>query len=169
MRTTALTLSVGLTLCMLATAAPLPQETVDQHNCVEQCLIVQEDCLLNSISMSGCVIEFDDCHNSCIPVTTAPAPAVDTSKTTPAPKQQPNQPSPNTSNTEKHKDVTHETEVTPSKTTTEGNNGEDDDGDDDDDDDAEDDGIEDEDSDENPKDLGDNEGEDGYDDDNSGY
>ncbi|KAF9957045.1 hypothetical protein BGZ70_009666, partial [Mortierella alpina] len=52
---------------------PAPQETPEEYNCIEECLQVEEECLLNSIGMSPCVIAFDDCHTKCVPI---PEPAV---------------------------------------------------------------------------------------------
>ncbi|KAI8599416.1 hypothetical protein EDD21DRAFT_379923 [Dissophora ornata] len=74
----------------------------EEVRCVDECLSTEEECLLNSISMSACVEAFDACHRDCVPET----PVV------PATTQQNEEEDPNTSNNEMHQDVTQETEVT---------------------------------------------------------
>ena len=64
----------------------------EEERCLDGCLKVEEDCLLESISMYDCVVAFDTCHQACYPnehVSQAPAAA-----------DGPN----------KHKDVTEDTE-----------------------------------------------------------
>ncbi|KAG0036825.1 hypothetical protein BGZ82_003659 [Podila clonocystis] len=66
---TALTAAIGC-LAVLSAApapAPAPQETAAEYHCIEECLSVEEDCLLNSISMMECVNQYDSCHTSCQP------------------------------------------------------------------------------------------------------
>lgn len=68
MRLTTVSLTLSLAFAFLASAAPAPQlETAEQVACVDKCLKTEEDCLLESISMSQCVIDFDTCHQICFP------------------------------------------------------------------------------------------------------
>ncbi|KAF9121648.1 hypothetical protein BGW39_010368 [Mortierella sp. 14UC] len=101
MRLTAVSLTLSLAFAFLASAAPAPQhETLEQERCVDVCLKTEEDCLLESISMSQCVIDFDTCHQICFPeehIPGGPAPAI--LPAAPAPGGTPGGP-------EKHKDVT---------------------------------------------------------------
>ncbi|KAF9337154.1 hypothetical protein BG006_006031 [Podila minutissima] len=49
---------------------PLPEpggHAAAEYHCIEECLSVEEDCLLNSISMTECVNQYDSCHTSCLP------------------------------------------------------------------------------------------------------
>ncbi|KAG0369651.1 hypothetical protein BGZ54_009300 [Gamsiella multidivaricata] len=45
----------------------LQLEPLEQTKCLDECLSLEEDCLLNSISMSGCIVSYDECHRDCIP------------------------------------------------------------------------------------------------------
>ncbi|KAF9289732.1 hypothetical protein BGZ74_000673 [Mortierella antarctica] len=67
---TALTAAIGCLAVLAAAApapAPAPQETAAEYRCIAECLSVEEDCLLNSISMTECVNQYDSCHTSCLP------------------------------------------------------------------------------------------------------
>ncbi|KAF9991616.1 hypothetical protein BGZ80_004165 [Entomortierella chlamydospora] len=75
MRFVQLTLALSLAFILVASAAPAPvpiQETEEQARCVDVCLSTEEDCLLNSNSMTDCVTAFDSCHRECVPEVTTP-------------------------------------------------------------------------------------------------
>ncbi|KAF9430789.1 hypothetical protein BGZ76_000698 [Entomortierella beljakovae] len=66
MRTVYFTLALTLVFTLLASAAPV-KETQEQFMCIEECLSVEEECLLNSIAMLECVNAYDVCHTICVP------------------------------------------------------------------------------------------------------
>ncbi|KAF9922464.1 hypothetical protein FBU30_007418, partial [Linnemannia zychae] len=86
---------------------------VAQEQCVEECLKKEEDCLIDSISMTQCVIDFDTCHQICFPEAYIPD--------LPPPATVPGPPTAEPGTPTKHKDVTNDT-----------TDGQDDDGDNDD-------------------------------------
>ncbi|KAF9302736.1 hypothetical protein BGZ74_004920, partial [Mortierella antarctica] len=70
--------AVSLAFVVLTNAAPVrvavsapivrrQDNTANEFQCLEECLATEEECLLNSISMSACVSAFDDCHKICVP------------------------------------------------------------------------------------------------------
>ncbi|KAF8942014.1 hypothetical protein BGZ47_006959 [Haplosporangium gracile] len=76
----------------------------EQGACVDKCLKTEEDCLLESISMSQCVIDFDTCHQICFPeepIPNGPLPA-----TLPAAPGAPGNGDGDGSGLKKHTDVT---------------------------------------------------------------
>ncbi|KAF9152816.1 hypothetical protein BG015_004644 [Linnemannia schmuckeri] len=105
MRLTTVSLTLSLAFAFLASAAPAPQhETAEQESCVDKCLKTEEDCLLESVSMSQCVIDFDTCHQICFPeehIPDGPSPA-----TLPAAPGTPGNGDGDGSGIKKHKDVT---------------------------------------------------------------
>ncbi|KAF8975220.1 hypothetical protein BGZ46_009325 [Entomortierella lignicola] len=88
---TALALTLSLALALAASAAPAPapapQETTEQYKCVDLCLLVEENCLMESNSMLDCVNSYDKCHMECVPE---------------APVQQPPQSPPKEEHNEEH-------------------------------------------------------------------
>ncbi|KAG0059878.1 hypothetical protein BGZ89_012734, partial [Linnemannia elongata] len=88
MRILSITLAVSLALVAITNAAPMPMpmpmpaldenpnfdESQDEFACVEQCLQVEEQCLLVSNSMNACVVAFDSCHATCVPEVAQPGP-----------------------------------------------------------------------------------------------
>ncbi|KAF9319289.1 hypothetical protein BG003_009499 [Podila horticola] len=112
---TALTAAIGCLAVLAAAApapAPAPQETSAEFHCIEECLSVEEDCLLNSISMTECVNQYDSCHTSCLPnrpppqhqAPPPPPPQHDAPPATPAPAP----PAPQTGKNDKNKNVEDE-------------------------------------------------------------
>ncbi|KAF9084052.1 hypothetical protein BGX27_003929 [Mortierella sp. AM989] len=113
MRFVQLALAFSLSFVLVAFAAPapapIPQQTEEEFKCVDECLAMEEECLLNSIGMSECVMSFDKCHMECVPE--APA------KPEPAPPKEPKEPT--ISHNESHKNITNETDVSNPTPTTE--------------------------------------------------
>ncbi|KAG0283162.1 hypothetical protein BGZ96_012470, partial [Linnemannia gamsii] len=79
MRILSITLAVSLALVTMTKAAPMPMpmpaldenpnfdENQEQFACLEQCLQVEQQCLLVSNSMHDCYVAFDSCHGVCYP------------------------------------------------------------------------------------------------------
>ncbi|KAF9353203.1 hypothetical protein BGX34_011738 [Mortierella sp. NVP85] len=117
MRIPSLTIAVCLAFTLLVSAVPAPPRelTPTERICENECLRVQEECLLNSIEMKGCVDNYDFCRDACEVYLTPDAPdtpsPVQTSPEQHKPVNEQKPPAPGLSNNRKHKDVTHEMDI----------------------------------------------------------
>ncbi|KAG0270849.1 hypothetical protein BGZ95_001435, partial [Linnemannia exigua] len=73
MRIISITLAISLALVAVTKAAPLPTAKpaitemliFKRQDCLEDCYQVQQECLLNAETVSGCVADFATCHDQC--------------------------------------------------------------------------------------------------------